>query len=102
MLCNRYNARTKYCQPPMVSTFGYALSTAAIKKMDDETDIPLLTKARALGPVVLRDYVATPSDPKAQERFFTGFEKLVSRAADKLNRIKEMKYKPAPAGGLKP
>ena len=60
-------------EPPKVPTYGFALSTAAVKKINEAK---VLSWSQALGPAVSLDYVSTPSDPDAPERFVTSFEKL--------------------------
>ncbi|MCY3726310.1 MAG: hypothetical protein OXF95_06725 [Rhodobacteraceae bacterium] len=79
-------------EPPKVPTYGYSLSTAVIKTYRSENgqESRFVTKTRSMGPTVSRDFVPTPSDQEAIQRYFTGFRDLVSQTLTAIEKNKSL------------
>ena len=91
--------RKQEMEPPQVTTFGYALSTAVIKKYKTEKgkESRFVTKTMSFGPAVPREWVSTPSDPEAETRFKQGFVQLVRDLHAGIKREQEPKPSGQPA-----
>lgn len=91
--------RKQEMEPPQLTTFGYALSTAVIKKYKAEKgrESRFVTKTRYFGPAVPREFVPTPSDPDAETRFEEGFVQLVRDLHAGIKREQEPKPSGQPA-----
>ena len=87
--------RSLNIEPPKVPTYGYSLSTAVIKsyKSENGQESRFVTKTRSMGPTVSREFVPTPSDGEATDRFFAGFRDLVSRTITAIEKGKALEEK---------